>query len=77
MASSEGGTAEEPSAKAVAKTYEGLVMVRNKAIKGKGAWYWAHLAPLLVHNAQTGLPKAVKLKCCLTNVKLTALSSYI
>ncbi|KAJ8449351.1 hypothetical protein Cgig2_002483 [Carnegiea gigantea] len=72
MSSSEGGTAEEATAKAVAKRYEGLVMVRNKAIKGKGAWYWAHLEPLLVHNADTGLPKAVKLKCCLCDTLFSA-----
>ncbi|CAN1258709.1 hypothetical protein LINPERPRIM_LOCUS9960 [Linum perenne] len=47
-------------------------MVRNKAIKGKGAWYWAHLEPLLVHNADTGLPKAVKLRCSLCDAVFSA-----
>ncbi|KAH9617334.1 hypothetical protein KSS87_006611 [Heliosperma pusillum] len=67
-----GGTTEEATAKAVQKRYEGLVMVRNKAVKGKGAWYWAHLEPLLVHNTDTGLPKAVKLKCCLCDTMFSA-----
>jgi len=66
------GTAEEAAAKALHKRYEGLVMVRTKALKGKGAWYWAHLEPLLVHNAETGLPKAVKLKCCLCDTIFSA-----
>ncbi|KAL2902155.1 Protein STRUBBELIG-RECEPTOR FAMILY 5 [Bienertia sinuspersici] len=65
-------TAEEVTAKAVQKRYEGLIMVRNKAVRGKGAWYWAHLEPLLVHNADTGLPKAVKLKCCLCDTMFSA-----
>ncbi|KAF1002349.1 uncharacterized protein LOC141701673 isoform X2 [Apium graveolens] len=55
---------EEMAAKAVHKRYEGLVMVRNKAIKGKGAWYWAHLEPVLVHS-DSGQPKAAKLRCLL------------
>ncbi|XP_021844542.2 uncharacterized protein [Spinacia oleracea] len=63
---------EEATAKAVHKRYEGLVLVRNKAIRGKGAWYWAHLEPLLVHNADNGLPKAVKLKCCLCDTMFSA-----
>ncbi|XP_057250900.1 uncharacterized protein LOC104892419 isoform X2 [Beta vulgaris subsp. vulgaris] len=63
---------EEATAKAVHKRYEGLVMVRNKAVRGKGAWYWAHLEPLLVHNADNGLPKAVKLKCCLCDTMFSA-----
>ncbi|KAK9698685.1 hypothetical protein RND81_08G123500 [Saponaria officinalis] len=62
---SAGGGAEEATVKAVEKRYDGLVNVRNKAVNGKGAWYWAHLLPLLVRNDETGLPKAVKLKCCL------------
>lgn len=65
-------SADELAAKAVHKRYEGLVMVRTKAIKGKGAWYWAHLEPLLVHNADTGLPKAVKLKCSLCDAVFSA-----
>lgn len=54
------------------KRYEGLVMVRTKAIKGKGAWYWAHLEPMLVHNSDTGLPKAVKLRCSLCEAVFSA-----
>ncbi|KAG8499123.1 hypothetical protein CXB51_005585 [Gossypium anomalum] len=40
-------------------------MVQIKAIEGKGDWYWAHLEPMLVHNTDIGLPKAVKLRCSL------------
>ncbi|KAK9716470.1 hypothetical protein RND81_06G235700 [Saponaria officinalis] len=67
-----GVVGEEAAAKAVAKRYEGLVTVRNKAVKGKGAWYWAHLEPLMVHNHENGLPKAVKLKCCLCHTIFSA-----
>ncbi|KAF7828368.1 Ribonuclease H-like domain containing protein [Senna tora] len=65
-------SADEVTAKAMHKRYEGLMMVRTKAIKGKGAWYWAHLEPLLVHNTDTGLPKAVKLRCCLCDAVFSA-----
>lgn len=65
-------SADELTAKAVNKRYEGLVMVRTKAIKGKGAWYWAHLEPMLVHNADTGLAKAVKLRCSLCEAVFSA-----
>jgi hypothetical protein len=60
------------SAKALQKRYEGLVTVRSKAIKGKGAWYWSHLLPLLVPHPDTGLPKAVKLRCSLCNATFSA-----
>ncbi|XP_063943245.1 uncharacterized protein LOC108210002 isoform X1 [Daucus carota subsp. sativus] len=63
---------EEAAAKGVQKRYEGLVMVRTKAIKGKGAWYWSHLEPILVHNSDTNLPKAVKLKCGLCDSVFSA-----
>ena len=63
---------DELTAKAVHKRYEGLVMVRTKAIKGKGAWYWAHLEPMLVQNTDTGLPKAVKLRCSLCDAVFSA-----
>ncbi|CAN1267227.1 hypothetical protein LINPERPRIM_LOCUS12774 [Linum perenne] len=56
---------EDASARAASKRYEGLVGIRNKAIKGKGAWYWAHLEPVLIRNPDTNLPRAVKLKCSL------------
>eukprot|EP00249_Psilotum_nudum_P015498 c25358_g2_i1 orf=421-2622(-) len=49
--------------RALQKRYDGLVTVRTKAIKGKGAWYWAHLEPILVHSQDTGAAKAVKLRC--------------
>lgn len=65
-------SSDELTAKAVHKRYEGLVMVRTKAIKGKGAWYWAHLEPMLIHNADTGLPKAVKLRCSLCDAVFSA-----
>ncbi|XP_010276518.1 PREDICTED: uncharacterized protein LOC104611237 [Nelumbo nucifera] len=65
-------SADDLTAKAVHKRYEGLVTVRTKAIKGKGAWYWAHLEPILVHNSDTGLPKAVKLRCSLCDAVFSA-----
>lgn len=68
----ESSSSEELAAKAVHKRFEGLVMVRTKAIKGKGAWYWAHLEPILVHNSDTGLPKAVKLRCSLCDAVFSA-----
>ncbi|XP_031097934.1 uncharacterized protein LOC116002068 [Ipomoea triloba] len=68
----DGGSSEELTAKTVRKRYEGLVMVRTKAIKGKGAWYWAHLEPILVPNSETGLPKAVKLRCALCDAVFSA-----
>nr|XP_019705769.1 LOW QUALITY PROTEIN: uncharacterized protein LOC105042719 [Elaeis guineensis] len=63
---------EEAAAKAVHKRYEGLMTVRTKAIKGKGAWYWAHLEPILVQSSDTGLPKAVKLRCSLCDAVFSA-----
>lgn len=68
----ESPSGEEATAKTAQKRYEGLLMVRNKAIKGKGAWYWTHLEPLLVHNNETGLPKAVKLRCSLCDAVFSA-----
>ena len=65
-------TADELTAKAIHKRYEGLVMVRTKAIKGKGAWYWAHLEPMLIHNTDTGMAKAVKLRCALCDAVFSA-----
>lgn len=65
-------SADELTAKSVHKRFEGLQMVRMKAVKGKGAWYWAHLEPMLVHNSDTGLPKAVKLRCSLCDAVFSA-----
>lgn len=65
-------SADEMGAKAVNKRYEGLVKVRTKAIKGKGAWYWTHLEPILIQNSDTGLSKAVKLKCSLCEAVFSA-----
>ncbi|KAL8200855.1 hypothetical protein R6Q57_012194 [Mikania cordata] len=64
--------ADEMAVKAVHKRYEGLVMVRTKAIKGKGAWYWAHLEPNLVRNPGTGVPESVKLRCSLCEALFSA-----
>ena len=49
-------------AQALNKLYEGLITIWTKVIKGKGAWYWIHLEPILIRNPGTNLPKAVKLK---------------
>ncbi|XP_021909521.1 uncharacterized protein LOC110823447 isoform X3 [Carica papaya] len=65
-------SAEDTAAKAMNKRYEGLVMVRTKATKGKGAWYWAFLEPILIRNPDTNLPKAVKLKCSLCDAVFSA-----
>lgn len=65
-------TSEETAARAVQKRFEGLMTVRAKAIKGKGAWYWAHLEPILVQSNDTGLPKAVKLRCSLCDAVFSA-----
>ncbi|XP_024996637.1 uncharacterized protein LOC112529549 [Cynara cardunculus var. scolymus] len=63
---------DEAAAKIVHKRFEGLMMVRTKAIKGKGAWYWTHLEPILVQNPDTGLPKSVKLRCSLCSAVFSA-----
>lgn len=63
--------AEDIAVKAVHKRYEGLLTVRTKAIKGKGAWYWAHLEPILLQS-ETGLPRAVKLRCSLCDAVFSA-----
>ncbi|KAJ0250518.1 Uncharacterized protein HA466_0138400 [Hirschfeldia incana] len=65
-------TTDELTAKALNKRYEGLLTVRTKAVKGKGAWYWAHLEPILVHSTDTNLPKAVKLRCSLCDAVFSA-----
>ncbi|KAJ4844033.1 hypothetical protein Tsubulata_024669 [Turnera subulata] len=65
-------TPDDTAARAVTKRYEGLVTVRNKAIKGKGAWYWAHLEPILLKNPDTDLPRAVKLRCSLCDAAFSA-----
>ncbi|XP_073310957.1 uncharacterized protein [Primulina huaijiensis] len=63
---------EDVAAMAVSKRYEGLLTVRTKAVKGKGAWYWAHLEPILIKNPETNSPKAVKLKCTLCDAAFSA-----
>ncbi|RWR87649.1 hypothetical protein CKAN_01660300 [Cinnamomum micranthum f. kanehirae] len=54
------------------KRYDGLVMVRSRAIKGKGAWYWSHLEPILFQNRDTGSAKAIKLRCGLCSALFSA-----
>ncbi|KAI5346914.1 hypothetical protein L3X38_014793 [Prunus dulcis] len=63
---------DDIAARALNKRYDSLVTVRTKAIKGKGAWYWAHLEPILIRNPNTNLPKAVKLKCSLCDAVFSA-----
>ncbi|KAJ8771411.1 hypothetical protein K2173_026588 [Erythroxylum novogranatense] len=63
---------EDPAIKAVNRRYEGLMTIKTKAIKGKGAWYWAHLEPVLIKHPDTDLPKAVKLKCLLCDAVFSA-----
>ncbi|CAJ1928277.1 unnamed protein product [Sphenostylis stenocarpa] len=70
--SADSASADELTAKSAHKRYQGLVTVRTKAIKGKGAWYWTHLEPMLLHNTETGLPKAVKLRCSLCDAVFSA-----
>ncbi|KAI8564647.1 hypothetical protein RHMOL_Rhmol03G0197200 [Rhododendron molle] len=69
---SETFSTEEVTVKSLNKRYEGLVTVKTKAIRGKGAWYWAHFEPVLIKNPDTNLPKAVKLKCILCNAAFSA-----
>ncbi|XP_057967870.1 uncharacterized protein LOC131157602 [Malania oleifera] len=54
------------------KRYNGLVMVRKKAVTGKGAWYWYHLEPILFQNEDTGAAKAIKLRCGLCSALFSA-----
>ncbi|KAF8413379.1 hypothetical protein HHK36_001360 [Tetracentron sinense] len=54
------------------KRYNGLVTVRTRAIRGKGAWYWFHLEPILFQNQDTGTAKAVKLRCGLCSALFSA-----
>ncbi|CAD6264106.1 unnamed protein product [Miscanthus lutarioriparius] len=62
--------AEEAAAR---KRYEALVQVRAKAIKGKGAWYWAHLEPVLVPPPASGQPpKMARLRCTLCAATFSA-----
>ncbi|KAL7612493.1 uncharacterized protein LOC111903260 [Lactuca sativa] len=63
---------EDMAIRAVNKRYEGLSTIRAKATKGKGAWYWAHLEPILVRNPDTNDPKAVKLRCNLCEAVFSA-----
>ncbi|CAN6270776.1 unnamed protein product [Urochloa humidicola] len=58
---------------AARKRYEALVQVRAKAVKGKGAWYWAHLEPALVPPPASGLPpKMARLRCVLCAATFSA-----
>ncbi|KAL1550803.1 hypothetical protein AAHA92_18721 [Salvia divinorum] len=64
--------AEDVAANAVSKRYERLLALRTKAVKGKGAWYWAHFDPILIRNPDTNHPKSVKLKCTLCDAAFSA-----
>uniref|UniRef100_A0A0D9W2V8 DUF7963 domain-containing protein n=1 Tax=Leersia perrieri TaxID=77586 RepID=A0A0D9W2V8_9ORYZ len=58
---------------AARKRYEALMQVRAKAVKGKGAWYWAHLEPVLVPPPASGVPpKAARLRCLLCAATFSA-----
>ncbi|XP_042405727.1 uncharacterized protein LOC121995993 isoform X2 [Zingiber officinale] len=72
QAEAEESAEEEVASKAAHKRFESLTMVRNKAIKGKGAWYWAHLEPVLVPGSEAAIPKAVKLRCSLCDTVFSA-----
>ncbi|KAK3145178.1 hypothetical protein QOZ80_4AG0324630 [Eleusine coracana subsp. coracana] len=62
--------AEEAAAR---KRYDALLQVRAKAVKGKGAWYWAHLEPVLVPPPGSGTPpKAARLRCVLCAATFSA-----
>ncbi|XP_009372910.1 uncharacterized protein LOC103961979 [Pyrus x bretschneideri] len=63
---------DDIAARALNRRFESLVTVRTKAIKGKGAWYWAHLEPVLVCAPNSNIPKAVKLKCSLCDAVFSA-----
>ncbi|XP_016167855.2 uncharacterized protein LOC107610304 [Arachis ipaensis] len=63
---------DDIAAKALTKRFDALITVRTKAIKGKGAWYWTHLEPILVRNPDSGAPKSVKLKCSLCDSVFSA-----
>ncbi|URE16750.1 hypothetical protein MUK42_11854 [Musa troglodytarum] len=60
-----GGAGEDVTVRAARKRYERLLAVRCKAMKGKGAWYWAHLEPVMVADAGSGNPPVAKLRCSL------------
>ncbi|KAK8945555.1 hypothetical protein KSP40_PGU013351 [Platanthera guangdongensis] len=65
-------TSEETAAKTAYKRYEALMTVRTKALKGKGAWYWTHLQPILIVDSESNAPKAVKLRCSLCDAVFSA-----
>ncbi|KAJ6807653.1 uncharacterized protein M6B38_171685 [Iris pallida] len=71
MADAEEAAAAAASAAAVSKRYESLVKIREKAIGGKGAWYWAHLEPVLA-TTDSGAPKAAKLRCTICDAVFSA-----
>uniref|UniRef100_A0A453AF06 DUF7963 domain-containing protein n=1 Tax=Aegilops tauschii subsp. strangulata TaxID=200361 RepID=A0A453AF06_AEGTS len=72
MAMAEPG-AMGPEEAAARKRYEALMQVRAKALKGKGAWYWGHLEPVLVPPPASGAPpKAARLRCALCAATFSA-----
>ncbi|KAG6502203.1 uncharacterized protein LOC121998603 [Zingiber officinale] len=67
------GVAEGMVAGAARKRYERLVAVRSKATRGKGAWYWAHLEPVMVVTpAGVGQAAETKLRCGLCSALFSA-----
>ncbi|KAJ3682607.1 hypothetical protein LUZ60_015180 [Juncus effusus] len=63
---------EETAARTAQRRFEGLTLVRAKAVKGKGAWYWVHLEPTLVRCPETGRPISVRLRCSLCGSAFSA-----
>lgn len=62
-----------PEEAAARKRYDALMQVRAKAVKGKGAWYWGHLEPVLVPPPASGAPpKAARLRCGLCAATFSA-----
>ncbi|KAG0462062.1 hypothetical protein HPP92_020538 [Vanilla planifolia] len=72
MTAASAAGAGEAAAKEVSRRFEALLSVRSKAMKGKGAWYWAHLEPLLLQGQEPGLAMAVKLRCSLCDAVFSA-----
>ncbi|XP_042473980.1 uncharacterized protein LOC122056212 [Zingiber officinale] len=64
--------AEEGVVSGARKRYERLVAVRSKATRGKGAWYWAHLEPIMVTPAGAAQPAEAKLRCGLCYAMFSA-----
>ncbi|KAG0449878.1 hypothetical protein HPP92_027175 [Vanilla planifolia] len=72
MTAASAAGAGEAAAKEVSRRFEALLSVRSKAMKGKGAWYWAHLEPLLLQGQEPGLAMAVKASLLLCDAVFSA-----